>query len=98
MNRVVAYESTLADKSMFKVVKKRIFQECYSGVFMLYIFPAAIVFCKMSIFLLSSLPNVIIDSESRWIGGSVGKWSVVGCLVVSMVRRFSKTQKKTCLG
>ena len=68
VNRVVAYESTPADKNMFKVVKKEMFQECYSSVFMLVVFPALLVFCKMNMFLLSTLPNMIVDSVSRWIG------------------------------
>ena len=38
---------------------------------------------KRITFLLSSLPNMIIDSVSRWVGseGSVGKWSMTGWLV-----------------
>ena len=44
-----------------------------------YVFPAVIVFCKMSMFLLSSLSNMIIDSASdRLVGGLV-------------VREFDKT-------
>ena len=34
-NSSVAYDSIPADKSMFKVDKKGMFQECYSGVFMI---------------------------------------------------------------
>ena len=38
------------------------------------------MFCKMSMFLLSSLSNMAIDSENRWVGGRwpvvSGRWSV----------------------
>ena len=34
-----------------------------------YVFPAVFVFCKMNMFLLSSLSNMIQDSASRWVGG-----------------------------
>ena len=76
------------------------FQERYSGAFMLYVFPAVLVFCKMNMFLLTSLPNMIIDCEqlSRWVGGSPGKWSVVGWQVVSVVHGFNKTQEKNLFG
>ena len=51
-----------------------------------YVFPAVIVFCKMSMFLLSSLSNMIIDSASdRLVGGLV-------------VREFDKTQEKHVWG
>ena len=43
------------------------------------------MFCKIDIFLLSSLLNRILSvgsvsiwSVGRWVGGSVSKWSVVG--------------------
>ena len=42
--------------------------EQYTEVY-LNVFPALLVFCKMNVLLLSSLPNMIIDSVSRWIGG-----------------------------
>ena len=51
-----------------------------------YGFPT--VFYKMNIFLLSSLSNMIIDSGSRWVGGSL-----VGGSAIS---EFSKTQEKLC--
>ena len=93
VNRVVAYESTPADKSMFKVSRKGVFQECFPGFFMLYLFPAVLVFRKMNMFLLSSLPNMI----GLVAGGLVGMWSVVSWLVDSVVRGSNKTQEKTCL-
>ena len=37
----------------------------------LYVFPAVFVFCKMNMFLLSTLPDMIIDSVSRWV---VSQW------------------------
>ena len=57
-----------------------------------------LVFCKVNVFLLSSLPSMIIDSVSHWVGSRwvaglvVGGW-LVGGLVV---RRFNETQEKTC--
>ena len=93
VNRVVAYESTPADKNMFKVIRKGVFQEWFPGFFMLYLFPAVLVFCKMNMFLLSSLPNMI----GLVAGGLVGMWSVVSWLVDSVVRGFNKTQEKTWL-
>ena len=58
-----------------------------------------LVFCKMNMSLLSSLPNMIIDSVSGWVGsqwvGICGRWSVGWWTVV---RGFNKTQEKTCLG
>ena len=35
----------------------------------LYVFPALFVFCKMNMFLLSSISNMINDSVNRWVGG-----------------------------
>ena len=54
------------------------------------------VFCKMNIFLLSSLSNMIIDSVSCWVCGQwVCGWGVGGRLVdESVVRGFNKTQEK----
>ena len=59
------------------------------------IFPAVFVFCKIDIFLLSSLLNgilsvgsVSIGSVGQWVGGSVSKWSVVGWSVVSEFNKF----------
>ena len=41
------------------------------------------MFCKMKIFLFSSLLNIIIESVGRWVGGSVVGSRWVGGLVVS---------------
>ena len=61
----------------------------------LYVFPAVFVFCKMNMFLISSLANLIIDSASRWVGG----WWVGGRLVDgSVVRQFDKTLEKSVFG
>ena len=46
-------------------------------------FPAVFVFCKMNIFLSSSLSDMIINLVGKW---SVGRWSVVG--------EFNKTLSK----
>ena len=46
------------------------------------------MFCKVNILLFSSLLNIITESVGRWIGESVGKWSVVRG---SVVRGFKKT-------
>ena len=64
-----------------------------------YVFPVVFVFCKMNMFLLSSLPNMIIDSVSRWVGSQWVAGLVVGGRLVggSVVRGFNETQKKTCL-
>ena len=57
------------------------------------------VFCKINMSLLSSLPSMIIDSVSHWVGSRwvaglvVGGW-LVGRLVVC---GFNETQEKTCL-
>ena len=56
-------------------------------------FPAVFMFCKLNILLFSSLLNMITASvgrwvSSRWVGGSVGKWSVVSW---SVVGGFNKT-------
>ena len=58
-----------------------------------YIFPAVFMFCKVNILLFSSLLNIITPSGGRWVGGSVGKWSVVGWSVVGglVVGGFNKT-------
>ena len=50
-------------------------------------------------FLLSSLPNMIIDSVSHWVGSRWVARLVVGGQLVggSMVRGFNETQEKTCL-
>ena len=50
-------------------------------------FPAIFMFCKLNILLISSLLNMITASLSgwiggRWVGGLVGKWSVVSWWVV----------------
>ena len=47
----------------------------------LNVFPGVLVFWKTNIFLLSSLPNMIIDSVSCWVGSQwvgwlVYRWSV----------------------
>ena len=49
-------------------------------------------------FLLSSLPNMIIDSVSHWVGSQWVAGLVVGGRFVggSVVRGFNKTQEKTC--
>ena len=57
------------------------------------------VFCKVNILLFSSLLNVIIASVGRrvggrWVGGSLGKGSVVGWLVVG---GFNETPKCSVL-
>ena len=46
VNRVAAYGSISAGKNMVKVVKKGMSQECYLGVFILYVFPTVLAFCK----------------------------------------------------
>ena len=57
------------------------------------------VFCKMNMFLLSSLSNRTVDSVSRWVGSRWVAVLVVGGRLVggSVVRRFNETQEKTCL-
>ena len=53
----------------------------------------------MNMFLLSSLPNMIIDSVSHWVGSRwVAGW-VVGIWLVGglVVRIFNETQEKSCL-
>ena len=65
----------------------------FNRSFQFYIFSAVFVFCKVIVLLFSSLLNTIIASVGwwvcgRWIGGSVGKWSVVGG---SVVGGFNKT-------
>ena len=52
------------------------------------------MFCKVNVLLFSSLLNMIIASVGWWVGGLVGKWSVVGWSVVggSVVGGFNKTQ------
>ena len=58
-----------------------------------------LVFCKMNMFLLSNLSNIIVDSVSHWVGSRWVAGYVVGGRLVggSAVRGFNKTQKKTCL-
>ena len=58
------------------------------------------VFCKVNIFLLPILSNMINGSGNRWVGGRWVSGSVVGgqLVGVSVVRGFNKTQEKTCLG
>ena len=53
----------------------------------------------MNMFLLSSLPDMIIDSMSRWVGSRWVGGKVVGGRLVggSVVRGFNETQEKTCL-
>ena len=46
------------------------------------------MFCKVNTMLFSSLLNMITPSLGRWVGRSVGKWSVVGG---SEVGGFNKT-------
>ena len=58
---------------VFEIIDRRTF----------YIFPAVFMFCKVNILLFSSLLNMITASvgwwgSGQWVGGSVGKWSVVG--------------------
>ena len=55
------------------------------------------MFCKVNIMLFSSLLNMITASLGRWVGGSVGQWSVVGWSVVrgSVLAGFNKTLFKT---
>ena len=58
---------------VFEIIDRRTF----------YIFPAVFMFCKVNILLFSSLLNMITASvgwwgSDQWVGGSVGKWSVVG--------------------
>ena len=55
-----------------------------------------LVFCKKYKFLLSSLPNMLIDSVSHWVvvGGSLGKWSVVGWKVGRWCADLMKPRKK----
>ena len=52
------------------------------------------VFCKVNVLLFSSLLITIIGPVGRWVGGSVGKLSVVGWSVVSgsVVGEFNKTR------
>ena len=52
------------------------------------------VFCKMNMFLLSSLSNMIIDSASYWVGGCLVSGGLIGR---SVVHGFNKTQEKTSL-
>ena len=54
------------------------------------------VFCKVNISLFSSLLKMITASVGRWVGGSVGKLSVVGWSVVggSVVGGFNKIPRK----
>ena len=54
-----------------------------------YIFPAVFVFCKVYILLFSGLLNMIIASVVRWVGGLIGKWSVVDW---SVIGGFNKTR------
>ena len=63
---------------VFEIIDRRTF----------YIFPAVFMFCKVNILLFSSLLNMTTASVGRWVGGSVGKWSVVGWLVFG---GFNKT-------
>ena len=64
-----------------------------------YVFPLVLVFCKMNMLLLSSLPNMIIDSVSHWVGSRWVAGQVVGGRFVggSVVRGFNETQEKACL-
>ena len=55
---------------------------------MFNIFSAVFMFCKVNILFFSSRLNMVTASVGRWVGGSVGKWSVVGWLVVG---GFNKT-------
>ena len=53
------------------------------------------MFCKVNIMLFSSLLNMITESLGRWVdrsvvGGSVGKWSVVGWSVVGGLIKLIK--------
>ena len=50
-------------------------------------------------FPLSSLPNMIIDSVSHWVGSWWVGGKVVGGRLVggSIIRGFNETQEKTCL-
>ena len=61
-----------------------------------------LAFCKMNMFLLSSLSSILLIQRvvGSVVGGSVGKWSVVGGRLVfgSVVHGFNKTQVETCLG
>ena len=56
----------------------------------------------MNMYLLSSFPNMIIDSVivGSVVGELVGKWSVVGCRLVGglVVRGFNKTPEKQVWG
>ena len=57
------------------------------------------MFCKVNILLFSSLLKIITASVGLWVGGSVGKWSVVSWSVVggSVVGGFNKTQENHIL-
>ena len=69
-------------KTSSKPLKKEYFRNVIRVS--LYVFPAVIVFCKINMFLLSNLPNLIIDSVSCWVssrwvgfrlaGGFGGPW------------------------
>ena len=56
--------------------------------------PSVFVFCKMNMFLLPSLSNMINDSTSRGVERKLVGGRLVGG---SVVRGFNKTLRKACL-
>ena len=72
---------TQQTKTCSKSFKKERFSYV-TWVSLYHVFSVVVVFCKMNMFLLSSLASMIIDSVSRWVGGRwvSGRWSV-GCWV-----------------
>ena len=52
-------------------------------------------FCKINMFLLSNLSNMIIDSATRW----VDSWWIVGYVIIGfVVSGFIKTHEKHVWG